>query len=113
MTQELPLFAHWSQFLNWLLNTTLKFPKRVRFTFVQRIDNLALDILELLIEARYSKHKKPLLTQINLKLEKLRVLLRCAYESQYLSLKAYEHASRELQLAGQMTGGWLKQQHNT
>ena len=75
--EELPIFVHWSQFLHWLLNTTLKFPKRVRFTFSSRIDNLALDIVELLIEARYSHDKIALLKQINLHLEKLRIL--CNY----------------------------------
>jgi hypothetical protein len=45
------------QFLEWLLPTTEKFPKRVRFTFSDRINNLALDIMEDLVEARYSRNK--------------------------------------------------------
>ena len=69
---------------------------------------LALDILECLIEARYSKNKTHLLRQINLLLEKLRVLLRIAHHEKYLATNAYEYASREIQRAGQMTGGWLR-----
>ena len=109
LPDELPIFTAWSRFLSWLLDTTLKFPKRVRFTLSNRMDNLALDILEGLIEARYSKNKVPLLTRINLQLEKLRVLLRIAYQKQYLATNSFEYALRELQEIGQMVGGWLRQ----
>ena len=51
--EDLPIFTAWMQFLDWLLPTTEKFPKRVRFTFADRIDTLALDIVEDLVEARY------------------------------------------------------------
>ena len=48
---DLPVFVAWLDFLEWLLPTTAKLPKHVRFTFVNRIDNLALDIAEDLVEA--------------------------------------------------------------
>ncbi|MCP4752275.1 MAG: four helix bundle protein, partial [Proteobacteria bacterium] len=70
---DLPLFVHWTAFLKWLLHATEKFPKRVRFTFSQRMENLALDIVEDLIQARYSRKKTDLLKGINLNLEKLRI----------------------------------------
>jgi hypothetical protein len=73
---ELPIFSRWMQFLEWLLPATERFPKRVRFTFAERINNLALDIAEDLVEARYRKDKEPVLRRINLRLEKLRILLR-------------------------------------
>ena len=44
--EDLPIFTAWMQFLEWLLPATEKFPKRVRFTFADRINNLALDIAE-------------------------------------------------------------------
>ena len=36
---DLPVFVAWLDFLEWLLPTTAKLPKHVRFTFVNRIDN--------------------------------------------------------------------------
>ena len=45
------IFVAWQDFLAWLLPTTAKLPKHVRFTFVNRIDNLALDIAEDLTRA--------------------------------------------------------------
>ena len=39
---DLPVFVAWLDFLAWLLPTTAKLPKHIRFTFANRIDNLAL-----------------------------------------------------------------------
>jgi len=107
---ELPLFVIWKEFLMWLLQHTEKFPKRVRFTISSRMDNLALDILENIIEARYSHEKLAILKTINLQIEKLRILVRISHELKYLPHKSYEHACRYMNEAGKMTGGWIKQQ---
>ena len=73
---ELPIFVKWVEFLKWFLPTLEKFPKKSRFTITNRVENIALDIVELLIEARYSREKRSLLRKINLDLEKIRILLR-------------------------------------
>ena len=109
-TDELPIFSRWMQFLEWLLPATEKFPKRVRFTFADRINNLALDIVEDLVEARYSRDKQHHLQRINLRLEKLRMLLRLCHRLKYLPHQGYEHAMRALNEIGRMLGGWIKQQ---
>jgi four helix bundle protein len=107
--KELPIFVRWYKFLGWLLDTTEKFPKRVRFTFSSRLDNLALDILEKITEAAYSKDKVNILKRINLEIEKMRVLLRLCHDKQYLSSRGYEHAAKELYEIGNMVGGWIKE----
>lgn len=53
------LFGLWERFVGWLLARTEKFPKRVAGTFRIRIDNLALDVYERLIEARYQRDRGP------------------------------------------------------
>jgi len=75
-----------------------------------RIENLALDIIEGIIEARYSGERKAILRRIDLDLEKLRVLLRMCHDLRYLDGKGYEFASRQINEAGKMIGGWRKQQ---
>ncbi len=107
---EPAIFVKWMEFLKWLLPVTAKFPKRVRFTLANRIDNLALDLVEELIEARYTRNKQGTLKQANLRLEKLRLLLRISCEQHYLSHQAYEYAIRAINEVGRMLGGWLKQQ---
>ena len=108
--EDLPVFVRWTAFVEWLLPITAKFPKRVRFTLSDRIDNLALDVVEDLVEARYSRRKKELLKHINLKLERLRVLLRLCHTLHYLPHRSYEFAVRSLDDVGKMLGGWIKQQ---
>jgi hypothetical protein len=51
--EDLSIFVRWESLLDWLLNATEKFPKRVRHTFSNRMDNMALDITERIIEAAY------------------------------------------------------------
>ena len=109
---ELPIFQKWTHFLDWLVDVTQKFPRRIRFTFSSRIDNLAIDVLEKIIEAAYSKDKIELLRQINLNIEKLRVLLRLCNEKRFLSDKAYRHAIYELFEIGKMVGGWIKKERS-
>ena len=103
------VLAQWERFLGWLLQRTEKFPKRVAFTFRTRIDNLALDVFERLVEARYQRQRSELLRRINLDLEKLRLLLRLAHEQGVLDPRALLHACQELDQAGRMVGGWQRQ----
>ncbi|MBI4800965.1 MAG: diversity-generating retroelement protein Avd [Elusimicrobia bacterium] len=108
MPSELPLFVHWEKTLKDILLRTGKFPKRVRFTLSSRIDNLALDVLEGIIEARYAKDKSAVLARANLHLEKLRVLLRISHEERHLDHKGFEFMACNIDEAGRMIGGWLR-----
>jgi four helix bundle protein len=110
---DLPIFVKWMDFLKWLLTVTEKFPKSVRFTFVDRIHNLALSVVEELVEARYSNNKRATLGRINIKVETLRVLLRITYEQRYLPTKNYQQAMLSLNDIGRMLGGWMKQQRHS
>jgi len=107
-----PLFVLWYDFSKWLFNKTEKFPKKIRFSFSNRIDNLALDIIEGIIEARYSGNKKEILRHIDLNMERMRVLLRMCHDLSYLDHKGYECASRKINEAGKMLGGWKKYQES-
>jgi hypothetical protein len=104
------IFVKWMEFLKWLLPVTEKFPKRVRYSLANRIDNLALDMVEDLVEAQYTRNKQGILKRSNLRLEKLRVLLRISCDQRHLSHQTYEYAMRSINEVGRMLGGWIKQQ---
>ena len=108
MLVKVPVFSLWTDFLNWMLDHTEKFPKKVRHSFILRIDNLMLDILRNIIHAAYTKEKKQILEKINLDLNELRVLLRIACTRKYLAIKSYEYAIRKIEETGKMTGAWLR-----
>jgi hypothetical protein len=96
------------ELLGWLLPTTERFPQKVRFTLARRIDDLALDVVEDLVEARYSKARGAILDRANLRLEKMRVLFRISHDRRFLSTRQYEQSVRQLWEVGCMLGGWRK-----
>ena len=101
--------AHY-QFLTWLMPTVEKFPKSHKFTIGDRIEIAALDVLEMLIEATYTKDRLQHLQQANLGIEKLRFLLQLATDLKLLDRRRYEYAARALDETGRLIGGWTKAQ---
>src|SRR5262245_9873118 len=89
------LEAHY-RFLMWLAPTLEKFPRSHKFTIGDRIEALALDVLEALIEATYSRDRSQHLRRANLGIEKLRFLLRLAAHLTILDRRRYEHAAHTL-----------------
>jgi hypothetical protein len=106
-----PIYTATTAWLGWTLDRTASLPKSARFTFGQRLDNLTLDALLLVVQAVYAPRgdKPPLLTRLNLILEQLRVLWRLVHERRWISQQQLLFASRQLDDIGRMTGGWLKQ----
>lgn len=95
--------------LRWILPKLAKFPKDQRYLLGERIENGLLDILEILIEASFTKEKLNLLRKANLNLEKLRFLTRLAKDMHYINLAAYEYQARATNEIGKMLGGWIRQ----
>jgi len=99
--------AHY-QFLTWLMQTIEKFPRSRKFTLGDRIENAALDVLEALIEATYTRDRSQHLRQANLGIEKLRFLLRFAADLRLIDRRRWEYAARALDETGRLIGGWIK-----
>ncbi|MBN1426021.1 diversity-generating retroelement protein Avd [Candidatus Fermentibacteria bacterium] len=108
MRDDYPLFVHWYKQLDWILDTVERFPRSSRFTLGSRVADLALGVLECIVEAIYTKDRAAILRRINLDLEKLRILFRIAADRKYISLRQLEFISQGLDEAGRMTGGWSK-----
>lgn len=99
--------AHY-RFILWLIPTLLCFPRSQKFLLADRIQEIAIDILEALIEATYTKHRDGPLSQANLGIEKLRFLLRLCRDLKYLDLRRHEFAVRSLDDTGRRIGAWRK-----
>jgi flagellar biosynthesis/type III secretory pathway protein FliH len=108
MNEDYPVFKKWYGILDWILSRCEQYPKSVRFTVSSRISNLALDIVEKIIQAIYSKDRLYILKEINIYLEKLRVFFRISFERRYISGTQYEYISAELLEFGKMIGGWIR-----
>jgi 23S rRNA-intervening sequence protein len=99
--------AHY-RFVVWLAPVVAKFPKSHKFTIGDRIETIALDVLEALIEGTYTRERSQHLRRANLGIEKLRFLLRLAADLRLLDRRRYEHAARTLDDTGRLVGGWMK-----
>lgn len=103
-----PIYTKYYDLLGWILDRTTKFPKNMRFGIVQKIDNIALSLLDDIIEALYRKDREHLYEQVNIKLEKLRVFLRLSRDRGVLSDSQLRFAIGEIDEVGRMWHGWVK-----
>ena len=64
------------------------------------------------LSAARLRDKRAVLGVVNLKLERLRYLIRMSKDLQVLSLRKYGYVAREINEVDAMLGGWLKQQRS-
>jgi hypothetical protein len=101
------VLAKWEEFTGWLLDHCAKWPKSARFTLTQRVENHALDIVERLVIARYEPATRiKALRKINLRLERMRFLIRIAQDQRVMPKAGFETAMRNIDEAGRMIHGW-------
>ena len=104
---ELMCLQAWEQHAGWIVEHTAKWPKSARFSLVQKVDNHALAVLELLVVARYEpKQRSAALREANLRLEQLRFLLRIALQRRITTMAGFETALRGIDELGRMVHGW-------
>ncbi|MDY6933130.1 MAG: diversity-generating retroelement protein Avd [Spirochaetota bacterium] len=82
--------------LLWIIPVLESFPRNQRFLLGNRIEESLLDIMDLIIQAVYTKEKMSYLKEANLMIEKLRYLIRLSKDFKYLSIKKYEYIFLEV-----------------
>lgn|GEM_PF-452592 len=85
-----------------------KFPRELRFALGDRALNTAYDVLDALIEARYTSDRSALLRRANLHLERLRFQIRLSSDLRLISIRQYEFLAERVNEIGKMVGGWRK-----
>lgn len=108
MKNDYPLYVKWLDVSLWIMQRTQRFPKNLRFSLAQKMDNLCLEILELIVMTIYSSSKREFLRKINLKLDVLRALIQMSHKMNIMAENQYEYINRELLESGKMVGGWLR-----
>ena len=86
------------------------FPKGKRYTLGQKIDQILLEIIELIITAGYlaREQKLPVLKKIGIKLDVIKILLRLSNEIKCLDNNKYQQIISNVLEVGKMLGGWIK-----
>lgn len=96
------------RFVLWLVPVLDGMPRSQKFLLGDRIQTTAMEVLDHLIEAAYSRERAGLLRRANLGLEKLRFWMRMAKDLKLIDFKHYENAARGIDDVGRQVGGWLK-----
>ena len=104
---ELLVLQRAEELAAWLLERSCRWPKRLRFVLTQRIENHALDLVEMLVQARYEpRRRRATLTEANLRLERVRFLLRIARAGGTSTPRVHEGLVRRVDEIGRMLHGW-------
>src|SRR5262245_39841709 len=106
--RELIVITKTYDMILWSCHHTGKFPRNHRFVLGERIERNLYNLLETLIQAKYTKNRPRLLEQANLTLEILRFQMRLASDPQCLKLQSHGFASTTIDEIGRLVGGWLR-----
>ena len=106
--EELVVITKTYDLILWSCNHTGRFPRQHRFVLGERRERSLYDLLETLIQAKYSRERTPLLNDANLKLEILRFQVRLAKDLECLQVKSYAFAAKQIDEIGKLVGGWLR-----
>lgn len=84
--------------------------KADRFTVYERSENLIVDLIELFLEAGYTKsgNKSAILEKASVKLNTLRFFIRLMKETKVFDLKKYITLQEKIDEIGRMLGGWIR-----
>ncbi len=86
-------------------------PKRDRFTWGEKSETIALELLQLVSAATYARKqtKRQLLIQASQQIDHLKIYLRLGSDLKIINKKTYIARTSQLVELGKMIGGWIKQ----
>jgi hypothetical protein len=102
------VLVKWYDYAKWVLERVESFPKNQKYVLGQRLSQQVMEVLELLVEASYSREKRDLLATANRKMEVVRWTVRMGKDRNLLSASQFTHSARCLNECGKMVGGWWK-----
>ena len=107
---DLPIIQKTYDLIKWYVPILNRLPRTHKFALVERITTGLYDLLDGLIQVRYSREKLPQLRALNIRIEILRHQTRLLLDFEMLSARRYEFVSQHINTIGMELGGWIKQQ---
>jgi hypothetical protein len=83
------------ELIRWMIPQLDRLPRLRRFTLGERLDLAQLEVLDLLVEAAYTRNKQAALQRANLRLEAV-------------PTRRYGHGTELMDALGRQIGGWLR-----
>jgi hypothetical protein len=108
MPADLDIITKTYDLIQWTLNHTAKFSRAHRFSLGTRIEGRLYDLLDDLIEAKFTRDKAEILRRAALRTEQIRYQFRLAKDLHLLPLKSHHHALSLLEEIGRQLGAWRR-----
>jgi hypothetical protein len=108
MQEQSPIFMKTEDFMKWLLQHTLKFPKHERFRLAKRLDDALFDFHYHILQATKLERTRYHLLQADVALERIRTYLRLSTELGYTKPNQLKYAFEYTVEIGNLLGGWLR-----
>ncbi len=106
---DLFLFQKTYDLVLWLHPILNRFPKSQKFVLAQRIENCLIEILEGLVKLNSQKFRSESLAEdLNVKIDRLRILVRLAKDLRFISIKSYGFFAERITEVGKLLGGFKK-----
>jgi hypothetical protein len=107
---DTPLFVKTNDFMLWLLRHSQRFPKNLRHSYTQRLEDQALEFQECILMANSVRgtERSAWLVRADGRLLCLRALLRLAFGMQLLGGNQLRYAAERVEELGRLLGAWRK-----
>lgn len=113
MNKEMTVFIKAKDLINYtftITDNTKRFPKKVRFTFVNRMQNLALDIYSKLLKINEIpiNQRKPLQIDVLSDIKTLLFLIELSLKQGYINIHQCEIWTKKALDVKYLTAAWMK-----
>jgi hypothetical protein len=109
MMQKLQVLKKLEDWLFIIQPSLANFPKSVRFSLAQKIENTSLECIDLVISANLDKPRRAdHLLKARVSTERLQILVRIAHQRSFIDLRHYELFSERITEISKMLTGWAR-----
>jgi hypothetical protein len=105
--KESPIFSKTYELLQWIIQTTVKFPRQHRFVLAESLQKSALALYEYLLQSvLITANVQNTLVLADCELAKIRMKLRLCLDLELYTIAQYEHVGKLVRDIGNMLGKW-------
>jgi len=108
LTEDLIIYQKMYDLILYAFPILNRFPKNQRFVMAQQIQNTMVEIQKKIAEANKIRNRRRLLFEIDIELDKLRMLIRLSKDLRLIDVKKYEQFTIRITEIGKLLGGWMK-----
>ncbi|MDI6813430.1 MAG: diversity-generating retroelement protein Avd [Desulfitobacteriaceae bacterium] len=108
MTEDLIIYQKVYDLILYAFPILNRFPKNQRFVLAQQIQNSMLEIQKKIVEANKLRNRRRLQFEIDIELDKLKLLIRLSKDLKLIDVKKYEQFTIRLTEIGRLLGGWMR-----